>query len=37
LAGVFFVAFGSAFGLAGEVFFVVSGMGMPGIPGIPVC
>ena len=35
-AGAFFVVtvFGFAFGLAGEVFFVVSGIG---IPGIPVC
>lgn len=37
-AGVFVVVvFGFVFGLAVDVFFVVSGMGMPGIPGIPVC
>jgi hypothetical protein len=37
LAGVFFgIVLVFSFGLAVDVFFVVSGMGMPGIPGMPV-
>lgn len=37
LAGAFFDPFAFAFVFTGEAFFVVSGICMPGMPGMPVC